>query len=102
MAFAIGCLVLGVVLGLWFEVLVLVPVVLMAAMMVGIHGWTSGIGFIRVILTVVVFTVALELGYLAGVAVSMLAPMLQQRSARPAFRASKRSLAPSVPRPHWW
>ena len=78
MALAIGCLLLGAVLGLWFNVLVLLPVGLFATLIIGIEGWTHTLGFSRIGLAVVVSGVALAIGYLAGAGGFLVISKMQQ------------------------
>ena len=64
MAVVISSFLLGAILGLLFEVLILVPAVLIAAMLSVIDGWVLGLELSGIILMVVVSVVALQLGYL--------------------------------------
>ena len=82
MALAIGSLLVGSILGLVFDVLILVPAVLIAAILAVIDGWIQGLGISGIILTIAVSAVALEIGYLSGAGASML--ILKSRI----FRAS--------------
>jgi hypothetical protein len=101
MALALASLSFGAVLGLSFEVLVLVPVVLLAAAIVGIDGWAHSLGFSRTILTILVSAMTLEIGYLGGAAVyALISKMEQFRASRFPSRAGKRSSPQSRPRGH--
>jgi hypothetical protein len=82
MVIALVNLLLGALLGLWFEVLVLVPAVLLAAVIVGIDGWAHSLGLSKIIVTLVVSAIALETGYLGGAAASALIKMQQFRASR--------------------
>ena len=101
MAPAIGSLLLGAVLGLWFNVLVLIPVVLFATVNIGIEGWAHTLGLSRIVLAVVVSGIALQIGYLGGAGASVLISKMQQaRAARFLSRTRNRSLPQSRPRHH--
>jgi hypothetical protein len=78
MALAIGCLLLGAVLGLRFNVLVLLPVVLVATLIIGIEGWTHTLDLTRIGLAVIVSAIALAIGFLAGAVASVMISKGQQ------------------------
>ena len=96
MALAIGSLLVGSILGLVFEVLILLPAVLIAAMLAVIDGWIQGLGISGIILTIAVSVVAIEIGFLSGAGASMLILRSSLFKASHIARTSKRSL-PTVP-----
>jgi hypothetical protein len=99
MALAIGSLLLGAVLGLWFEVLVLIPVVLLAALVIGIDAWAHSFGLGRTLVMIFVSAIALEIGYLGGAGAFVLISKARRfKAARFVARTSKRSLPLSGPR----
>lgn len=99
MALAIGGLLLGTVLGLWFQVLVLIPVVLLTALVTGIDAWAHSFGPGRTLLVIFVAAIALEIGYLIGAGAFVLISKARRfRAARFVARTSKRSLPLSGPR----
>jgi hypothetical protein len=83
MELAIGSLLLGAALGLWFNVIVVIPVVLFATLIVGIEGSAHTLGLSRIVLAVVVSGIPLQIGYLSGAGASVLISKMQQvRAAR--------------------
>jgi len=62
----IGALV-GIVLGLRFKVLVLVPAIALATILALIIGLARGDGFRSIVLAMVIVGIALQLGYFVGI-----------------------------------
>jgi hypothetical protein len=67
---AIISLVIGAVLGLRYNALVLVPAVVFAVLVAVITGIARADGFWSIVLTTVLLGVTVQLGYLAGAAIS--------------------------------
>ncbi len=61
--------VVGIVLGLRYKILILVPAVLFAMIFAIIVGVGRGDSFWSIVLTTVVLVIAVQLGYLAGIAI---------------------------------
>jgi hypothetical protein len=62
MALTIVVLLIGTVLGLWFEVLTLIPAILLATVLIGIDGLTYGLGVGWILLGLVKTALALQMG----------------------------------------
>ena len=71
MAFALAIISLvGIALGLRFKVLVLVPAIALAAIFALIVGLARGDGFGSIVLAMAIVGIALQLGYLVGIALA--------------------------------
>jgi hypothetical protein len=62
----------GMLFGLRFAVLILVPTIVLAWALTSTFGAMNGVGFWRIVLDIFVLSTALQVGYLVGAAVSIL------------------------------
>ena len=65
MALTISALVLGILLALWFRVLVLVPGALIGLLGIGVDAWVRRLGFSLAAIMSIEWIIALQIGYVA-------------------------------------
>jgi hypothetical protein len=71
MALTIAVLLIGSILGLCFEVLILIPAILLTMVVIGIGGLTYGLSVGWTLLAVAEAALALQMGYLGGAFISV-------------------------------